>query len=50
MSDILAIVEGSVLDRAKELSGDEVLFKSRFTVDELFARIRHRLTPPGHAA
>ncbi|HET6246525.1 MAG TPA: response regulator [Tepidisphaeraceae bacterium] len=47
---LTGIVEGSQLDRARELSGDEILFKSRFTVEELFERIRHRLAHPGRAA
>jgi two-component system response regulator MprA len=40
---LTAVIEGSLLDRARDLCGGDVLYKSRFTVEELFARIRSRL-------
>jgi CheY-like chemotaxis protein len=40
---LTGVIEGSSLARARELATAGVLFKSRFTVEELFARIREVL-------
>lgn len=45
---LTALVEGSHLDRARELNVAEVIMKARFGVPELFARIR-ALLPDGHS-
>jgi CheY-like chemotaxis protein len=34
------LIEGSQVERARQLSGSEVLFKAKFDVEELFERIR----------
>jgi len=39
---LTGVVEGSLIDRARELGATDILYKSRFRVDELFARIRAR--------
>ena len=44
---LTGVIEGSLLDRASALSGGNVLQKPRFDVDELFKRIRMRLTASG---
>ena len=38
-----SMIEGSQLDRARSLHVDSVLFKAKFNIEELFARIRSRL-------
>jgi CheY-like chemotaxis protein len=40
---LTGVIEGSQLDRARELGVQDILYKSRFTIADLFARIRERL-------
>jgi CheY-like chemotaxis protein len=42
---LTGVMEGSALQRVRELHVSDVLTKARFTVDELFARIRQIVAP-----
>jgi two-component system response regulator RegX3 len=47
---LTGVTEGSALQRVRELHPTDVLTKSRFTVDELFARIRRIVGPEVQSA